>query len=86
MFVLKEKFKQIKKDLKEWHKRHAQNLGKKIKVIKDDINKLEIKEESEGLSEEEITIKREKSAELYKMSNLQCNIQWQKSRIKWLKE
>ncbi|XP_058741364.1 uncharacterized protein LOC131613736 [Vicia villosa] len=86
MFVLKEKFKPIKDGLKEWHKMHSQNLGERIKTSKAVLNKLEIKEQNEGLSCKEIEEKRENADELYKFSNLNCSIQRQKSRIKWLKE
>lgn len=68
------------------HRCHSQNLGEKIKRSKEDLNNLEIKEESVGLSMEEIKEKREKAADLHKFSNLNCSIHWQKSRIKWLRE
>ncbi|XP_058726028.1 uncharacterized protein LOC131597340 [Vicia villosa] len=86
MFVLKEKLKQIKERLKEWHKNHSQNLGEKIKAAKSELNRLEVKEESMGLADEEINSKRETSASLYNLSKLECSIQWQKSRSKWVKE
>ncbi|XP_058726018.1 uncharacterized protein LOC131597331 [Vicia villosa] len=86
MFVLKEKLKQIKERLKEWHKNHSQNLGEKIKATKSELNRLEVKEESMGLADEEINSKRETSASLYNLSKLECSIQWQKSRSKWVKE
>jgi hypothetical protein len=86
MFVLKEKLKRIKEKLKGWHKSHTQNLVGRIKEAKEELNRLEIKGESVGLLEEEILTKREKAAQIYKLSNLNCSIQWQKSRIRWLKE
>ncbi|PNX92269.1 cysteine-rich receptor-like protein kinase [Trifolium pratense] len=86
MFVLKEKLKMIKERLKVWHKNHTQNLGGKIKEAKKHLNRLELKEESAGLSEEELFTKRQKSEQIFKLSNLNCSIQWQKSRARWLKE
>lgn len=50
----KRKLKLIKMSLKEWHKKHTQNLGEKIKVAKGEFYRLEIKEESTRLSEEEL--------------------------------
>ncbi|XP_058761128.1 uncharacterized protein LOC131634473 [Vicia villosa] len=76
----------IKESLRIWHKNHTQNLGGKIKEAKEDLNKLELKEETVGLSEEEIATKRKRWDQLFKLSNLNCSIQWQKSRARWLKE
>lgn len=39
-----------------------------------------------GLSEEEITIKREITTQMHKVSKLNCIIQWQKFIARWLKE
>ncbi|XP_058778478.1 uncharacterized protein LOC131652588 [Vicia villosa] len=86
MFVLKEKLKMIKGKLKEWHKSHTQNLEGKIKDAKEVINKWELKAESTDLTIEEGNKKREAVAELYRLSNLNCSIQSQKSRVRWLKE
>ncbi|PNX72998.1 cysteine-rich receptor-like protein kinase [Trifolium pratense] len=63
MYVLKEKFKLIKVRLKEWHKRHTQNLEAKIKEAKEDLKRLEIKGELGGLSEEEANTWRERASQ-----------------------
>jgi hypothetical protein len=86
MYVLKEKLKLIKEKLKGWHKEHTQNLEGKIKEVKTELKRLELKEEAEDLTDEEINTKREKSALLHSLSNMECSIQWQKARVKWLKE
>jgi hypothetical protein len=76
MFVLKKKLKLIKERLKGWHKEHTQNLGSKIKELKGEIKNLELKNEVTNLTVEEIKTKRELQASPYKLSNLNCNIQW----------
>ncbi|MCI21971.1 endonuclease/exonuclease/phosphatase family protein, partial [Trifolium medium] len=55
-FVLKEKLKAIKKSLREWHRKHCQNLGERIKEVKEVIRRLEVKGEEVDLSESEITL------------------------------
>jgi hypothetical protein len=50
------------------------------------LKKLELKGEKGDLTEEEINTYRERAAQVYKLSNLNCSIQWQKSRVRWLKE
>ncbi|XP_058759958.1 uncharacterized protein LOC131633264 [Vicia villosa] len=86
MYVLKEKFKRIKEFLKEWHKNHCQNLEDKIEKEKEKLNSLEIRGESISLTEEELNVRSEISSKIYKLSNLHCSVQWQKSRSKWVKE
>ncbi|XP_058741211.1 uncharacterized protein LOC131613570 [Vicia villosa] len=86
MFVLKEKFKRIKECLKEWHKNHCQNLEDRIKEEKEKLNRLEIRGESIGLTEEELIARSEISSKFHNLSNLNCSLQWQRSRSKWLKE
>lgn len=86
MFVLKEKLKLIKRKLKEWHKSHTQNLDGKINSAKEELNNIESKDELEGLSMEEIDNKRKVVVELHKLTNLNCSIMCQRSRIEWLSE
>jgi len=40
-YVLKEKLKMIKRNLKERHQNHSQNLDGKIKVMKDRVSSLD---------------------------------------------
>ncbi|GAU51064.1 hypothetical protein TSUD_300060 [Trifolium subterraneum] len=64
-YVIKEKFKNIKK---EWHKNHCSNLVEKILQAKEKLNLLEA------------------LALLYKLSDFNCSLQWQKARVLWMKE
>ncbi|XP_058746287.1 uncharacterized protein LOC131619177 [Vicia villosa] len=86
MYVLKEKLKLIKGKLKDWHKQHTQNLEGKIKSAKKELNFLEFKGESTTLSSMEIDRKREVYSYLHKFMNINCSIQCQRARIKWLRE
>jgi hypothetical protein len=83
---IKRKMKLIKARLRDWHKSHTQNIGEKIKEAKEELNRLEIKGESVGLSMEEVLNMRETATKLHELSNLNCSIQWQNSRVRWLKE
>lgn len=58
----------------------------KIKATKEEFNKLELKINLEVLSPTEENRKRKESAELHKLSSLNCSIQYQRSRNRWLKE
>lgn len=86
MFELKERLKLIRGSLKAWHKNSTQNLEEQINKEKAEINEFEARGEEWGLSEEETVTKRELTAQMFKLSRLNCSIQWQKSRTKWLKE
>ena len=85
-FVLKEKFKLIKKELKEWHTFHTQNLSAKLNTLKNRQAVLDGKGEEEELSEEEFEELHGILAELHTMSRLNTSICWQQSRLNWLRE
>ena len=85
-FVLKEKLKLLKLALKDWHQRHAQNLPARILSLTDSITSLDLKGESEVLSDEEILELHGLSEELFSLSRANSSICWQQSRSRWLKE
>jgi hypothetical protein len=85
-FVLKEKFKNIKKELKVWHKNHCSNLEEKIIKTKEKLNMLDLKCQDSILDDTETQKRADATALLYKLSDLNCSIKWQKARNKWLKE
>ncbi|CAK8565077.1 unnamed protein product [Lathyrus sativus] len=58
----------------------------KIKAVKEEINNLDKIAESKVVSAFEANRRRELSAGMHKLLNLNCSIQWKKSRVKWLKE
>lgn len=67
-------------------KPHTQNLEGKINAAKEEFNNLELKREIEMLSPTEEIQKREVSADLHKLSSLNCSIQCQRSQNRWLSE
>jgi len=85
-FVLKEKFKLIKKALKEWHVSHTQNLSAKVTTLKNRQANLDGKGEEKELSKEEFEELHGITAEIHTMSRLNTSICWQQSRLNWLRE
>jgi len=79
-FVLKEKLKLIKLALKEWHQSHTQNLPARILRLKDKIEVLDLKGESELLCEDEIEELHGLSEELFALVRINSSICWQQSR------
>lgn len=73
LMYLKEKMKFIKSHLKEWHQDHSADLSGKIQELKKAVNTLEFKGESASLCDEETRFKRETTAELFNLSNLNCS-------------
>ncbi|MCI40321.1 cysteine-rich receptor-like protein kinase, partial [Trifolium medium] len=53
-YVLKEKMKRLKGALKKWNKEVYGSIDTKIAALVDDIERLDLKGESEGLSEDEL--------------------------------
>ena len=53
-FVLKEKFKLLKAELKEWHKKHTSNLPGRISSLKECISLLDCKGEGTELVDLEV--------------------------------
>ncbi|XP_024626759.1 uncharacterized protein [Medicago truncatula] len=85
-YVLREKLKLIKLALKEWHRRHSQNLPARITLLKDRIEAFEVKAETSALLEEEIEDMHRFSEELFSLSRINSSICWQQSRLQWLRE
>jgi len=76
----------MKASLKEWHTHHSQNLDGKISEAKNLVAVLELKGETMGLQEAEIRELQDLNIRLHSMAQTQHSIQWQKSRLNWLKE
>ncbi|CAJ2638568.1 unnamed protein product [Trifolium pratense] len=85
-YVLKEKLKMIKADLKEWHKTHTQNIPGRIETLKGRLSVLDEKGEEDVLSEEELAEFHGVSSDIHSLSRLHASISWQQSRSLWLKE
>ncbi|MCI07297.1 endonuclease/exonuclease/phosphatase family protein, partial [Trifolium medium] len=85
-YVLKEKFKAIKKELKEWHKNHCSNLDERILKTKEKLNSLDLKCQEAEINESDIQERAEMMEEFFKLSDLNCSIKWKKARMHRLKE
>jgi hypothetical protein len=85
-FVLKEKLKVMKGALKEWHVAHAQNLSSRIDSLKDRLSTLDLNGEEDTLSEAELEELHGVTSDIHSLSRRQASINWQQSRLKWLKE
>lgn len=56
-FVFKEKLKMLKQKIKQWDKDNVGDLDKRCKDLVVTMNQLDIKEEGEGLSREELILR-----------------------------
>jgi chromatin segregation and condensation protein Rec8/ScpA/Scc1 (kleisin family) len=85
-YVLANKLKALKADLKKWNAEVFGDVGRKKKELLEGINELEGFEESRGLVEEEPVRKSDMIREMEKTLLFE-EINWrQKSRALWLKE
>jgi len=85
-FVLQQKLKWIKAGLREWHTQHVQNMEGRMIEIKDKMSDLDVKAESAELHADEVSELRGLSLTLHSLARLQNSMNWQKSRLNWLKE
>ncbi|KAL6566436.1 hypothetical protein OROGR_002051 [Orobanche gracilis] len=86
IYVLKEKLKRLKEKLKEWNRDHCGMLDKKISEQMDIVNVVDEKVNFEELTDEDVTRRREASAELWKRAKQKDSLMSQKSRLRWLKD
>nr|KYP66721.1 Transposon TX1 uncharacterized [Cajanus cajan] len=82
-FVVKEKLKQLKITLRDWHARKSDDLETQHKVISNKMNDLDKKEESSELTMEEILLKRELQEKFWEVATRNESILAQKSRVSW---
>jgi hypothetical protein len=85
-YVLKEKLKLIKGSLKLWHQTHTQNLQSKILYVKECLSVLDVKAEEQDLADDELEEVHFLSSDVLSLSKFHASIQWQKSRLNWLRE
>jgi hypothetical protein len=69
-FVLKEKLKQMKGALKEWHLTHSQNLLSRIDSLKVRLAGLDLKGEEDNLSEAELEDLHGVTTDIHSLSRL----------------
>lgn len=85
-FALKEKFKLLKRDLRDWHKEHFGEIEKQALELVKKIRVLDLKDEEEGLEEMELMRRRKHLGDILRLSRRLESIIHQQSRAKWLKE
>lgn len=68
-FILKEKLKLLKSDLKKWNKEVFDNIDTKIQILEKEISELDVEAELVRLSDGGVELRRKKFAELRKGLN-----------------
>jgi len=85
-FVIVRKLKFVKEELKKWNKEVFGDIKLRKYKLLDSVNALDVKEESDGLSSDEIDQRREAREELARVLHME-EISWRpKSRALWLRE
>ncbi|KAL8481726.1 hypothetical protein ACS0TY_028027 [Phlomoides rotata] len=85
-YVLKEKLKELKTELKTWSREIFNGMDRRIKEKKEEIEKLDLWDDTFGLEEDEITRRQNLLGDLM-METSWRESQWlQKSKLKWMKE
>ncbi|XP_024626681.1 uncharacterized protein [Medicago truncatula] len=84
-FILKEKLKELKHCLRSWHLNHTLNIDSKIQEAQDRMAVLDALGENNSLGDQEVAEIHMLSADILAYSKLQTSMQWQKSRVNWLK-
>ncbi|KAL7240263.1 hypothetical protein ACSBR2_006012 [Camellia fascicularis] len=80
------KFKEVKASLKQWNKEEFGNLNDKLSLIEDQLHFIDLLQERNTLSDNDMQIKRILKSEYWKILRL-IKITWlQKSRQIWFKE
>ncbi|MCI12598.1 transposon TX1 putative protein, partial [Trifolium medium] len=85
-FVLKEKLKRLKGFLKGWNKEVYGSVDTKIGKLVDTIEMLDLKGEREGLSTEEVLLRKGSFNQMWLLLKSKDSMEFQKSRSRWLKE
>lgn len=85
-FVFKEKLKCLREDLKRWNRDQFGNLDDQISSLREEIQRLDIKDDNSGLLEEEISRRREATAHLILYKNNRRSLPAQKARLRCLRE
>jgi len=85
-FVIKEKLKLIKAALREWHSTHVKNIPGRIDTLKARLSEFDEKGAEGGLSIEEIDEMRDVTHDIHSLSRVTTSINWQQSRLLWLKD
>ncbi|KAL8534353.1 hypothetical protein ACS0TY_010389 [Phlomoides rotata] len=85
-FVIKEKLKEVKMELKEWSKATFKGMDRRIEEKKDELERLDILDDTFGLEEDEISRRQEVLGDLMMESSWKESQLLQQSKLKWLRE
>ncbi|KAL8500405.1 hypothetical protein ACS0TY_020122 [Phlomoides rotata] len=85
-FILKEKLKLLKADLKTWSRDIFGAMNQKMEDQKETIDKLDRFDEIFGLEEEEVIERNRVEAELKRNLIMHESFMYQKAKVKWIKE
>lgn len=84
-FVLKEKLKYLKNEMKRWNRECFGNIDSSINNIVEDIKVLDDKGERGDITEGDILARRQLFESFWKASRIQKSILFQKARSKWFR-
>ncbi|GLT65805.1 hypothetical protein SLA2020_382140 [Shorea laevis] len=85
-YRLKEKLKRMKNDLKQWTREVFGHIDKKMEDARNQIKRLDQKDDDGDLIEAEVEERKNCFQELWEWSKARDNLLFQKSRQKWLQE
>jgi len=85
-YVLKEKIKRLKQSLKSWNKGKFGDTLKKVKIIEEELNKLEEDTIQRQLSTQEEMKRRQLQEALWEAAQAHESLLKQKARIRWIKQ
>lgn len=85
-FVVKEKLKYLKGELKKWNREVFGLIDKNVGEIKEKIHELDMIDEVGGLDENMIIQRKEMTAELFRKLHQKGSLNAQKAKIRWLRE
>ncbi|MCH90743.1 transposon TX1 putative protein, partial [Trifolium medium] len=85
-YVLKEKLRGLKTKLKEWNKVEYGNLENKLMLLVEDINDLDVRSETMGLTTQEVLIRKNLFADFWKLQKIKDATLFQRSRVKWISQ
>lgn len=82
-FVLKEKLKRLKEDVKDWNRRVFDKVKKRIEGMRDSIFELDLNDDIFGLDEDEVIKRNREGALLLQDTKLWSITMQQKAKLKW---
>ncbi|CAL0332738.1 unnamed protein product [Lupinus luteus] len=85
-FVVKEKLRLLKSELKVWNKKVFGSLDQELEVISENVLNIDLEGEEVSLSLEKINLRQSLLEEWWKFSKLKDNLLFQKSKCRWLKQ